>query len=183
LSDWPLTPEKWGVDNWVIGPTHPLSLGTSIRVATNASLTTSTAWPAANLAKFIPFRLPRQVTAYQMAWGAGASTAGGDAYDIGLYDEWGNLLVSSGATASAVTSAEVIVNITDTVIGPGLYYMAFSANQTTRTTIGASASITGLVKCVGVREMASAHALPNPATMATVTDTYIPAISVWLRSE
>jgi hypothetical protein len=112
-----------------------------------------------------------------MSAGGGVGATGN--VDFGLYDEWGNRLTSSGA-ASKVSSAEIIGNITDVQLLPGLYYMALAHDNT-----GALMAITPSIinaKLSGVKYMGSAYTLPNPATFATVVDTYIPMVSVWLKA-
>lgn len=156
---------------------HPLSLGpVSRKIVGAGSSPGSTAWPAANRAILIPFRIPRIVTAYQMIVACGA-TAGGN-FDCGIYDMFGNLLVSGGTTARS-PSSEVIVNITDTVLGPGRYYMALSADSTD-TFIATAPAQAALVKAVGIRQASAAFVLPSTVTFETAASAYIPTFGVVL---
>lgn len=177
--DWPLLPERVGTNTWVISPMHVLSLGNALKTLIgDGSLSTSTAWPAANRAIHVPFRLPRPMTAYQMVMGAGATAAGN--FDMGIYDEFGNREVSLGSTAKAA-SAEQVGNITDKPLGPGLYYMALSADGTNNY-IGGAVANAAFLKMLGVRQSATSFPLPDPVTFATVAATFIPAFAVILRS-
>jgi hypothetical protein len=99
----------------VINPprSFPLYGGTSISTATsmlgvfgNGINAVSTAWPSANLAIFIPIRVPSPVMVCKLAMGAGATAAGN--FDMGIYDRFGNLLVSSGATAKSATTEQIL---------------------------------------------------------------------------
>jgi hypothetical protein len=51
------------------------------------------------------------------------ATASGN-MDVGIYDYAGTRLVSSGSTAQSGTSAFQDFDITDTLLGPGIFYLA-----------------------------------------------------------
>lgn len=142
----------------------------------------STAWPAANTAIFVPMLVAQPLTVYKLAIGSGAVSAGN--FDVGIYDRFGNLIVSSGATAKA-TSAEIIADITDTRLGPGLYYMALAADDTDNyfmiTPSGTSPIPLQKARLCGTLQMASAYTLPNPATMVARTTAVIPMIAAYTR--
>lgn len=145
---------------------------------------TSNAWPSANLALFVPFVVSEPLIAYKIAVGCGTTASGN--FDVGIYDRFGNRMVSSGATAKTA-STEVVCNITDTQLGPGLYYAAMAADGANNYIMIApsGASPVPLQKCkgMGCLEMASAYTLPDPATFAAYsTGTLIPAMSILLRS-
>lgn len=142
---------------------------------------TSTAWPNANDALFVPIAVPVPVTVYQMACGTGTGTTGN--FDLGIYDVGGNLLVSTGSTAKTTANVERVVNVTDTVLLPGLYYLAMSVDDTGAYQAPASIGNVGFVKLLGMRLVSTAFALPSTVTLATVTSTVIPCISAYLRSD
>jgi hypothetical protein len=145
-------------------------------IGLNTTGTASTAWPAANLAIFVPILVPFPVTVYKMTAGAGG-TAGGN-FDLGIYDTAGNRLVSSGASARTA-SVEHVLNTTDVVIGPGLYYLAMAADGTN--TWMCWASSVQLTRLCGVMNMATAYTLPATATYAAATNAAIPAIVAHIR--
>jgi len=143
----------------------------------------STAWPSANLAIFVPIRIPFPVVVYKLVIGAGATAAGN--FDVGIYDASGNRLVSSGATAKGA-STEQVLDIADTTIGPGLFYLAMSADGTNNyvmtTPSGSSPVPLQKVRLVGVVQMAAAYVLPATATFAAAsTAVAIPAINAQMR--
>lgn len=142
---------------------------------------TGAAWPAANDALFVPFRVPTAVTVYQMACGTGTGTAGN--FDLGIYDAGGNRLVSTGSTAKTTATSERIVNVTDTTLLPGLYYLAMATDGVTNYLQAGSGLNLGFGKLLGMRKTASAFALPATVTYATITATYIPIIAAYFRSE
>ena len=139
----------------------------------------SAAWPTANKALFIPFKLTRPITATQMFVYNG--TTAQDNFDLGIYSVDGTRLVSAGATVQANASVIQVVNITDTLLGPGLFYMACAFEGTTstviRTTLTASKG-----KIAGITEMANAYPLPAVATFATLTTSVLPIIGLTTRS-
>lgn len=159
-----------------ISVAHTLALGDMGGWGTGAS----TAWPSANLAIFTPVRVSVPVTVYQMVVGCGAT--GGGNFDVGIYDVFGNLLVSSGATAQSASN-DVVCNVTDTRLMPGRYFFALAVDGTTNMQCR-SASQVGLVHAAGIRNMASAYPLPSTATMAAPTSVVYPlAVGAWLAAE
>lgn len=148
----------------------------------SATAGSSTAWPAANLAIFIPFTLGMPVTVYKLAIGAGATAAGN--FDVGIYNAIGALLVSSGATAKG-NSTEHILDITDTRIGPGVYYLAMSADGTDNYIMSTPGGVAPVplqkTRLLGVLNMATAYTLPGTATFAAATNVAFPHIAAYLR--
>lgn len=175
MSDWP--------NRGLLVPGEPGFVSTnSSLLGLNTTAIASTAWPSANYAAFVPIRLSRPYTAYKMVVGAGATAAGN--FDVGLYDRYGNRLVSSGATAKGA-STEHVLDITDTRIGPGLYYMALAADGTNNyvsiTPSGTAPVPLQKTRAYGVLGMAAAYTLPDPATFAAAAFAQVPAIAVLLR--
>lgn len=156
---------------------------TSVLIGVNRAQTASVAWPSANMAIFIPVLIDESCTIYKMTIGAG-STASGN-FDVGLYDRFGNRLVSSGATAKAA-GAEQVIDITDTTIGPGLYYMAMAADGTNNYSMvnpsGTSPVPLQKARLMGTLEAASSYTLPSTATMVARTVAPIPLIAMLARS-
>lgn len=179
MGDWPKAADQLGLNAWVITPYHELSIGLPALRSAIATTAASAAWPSANRALFVPFRLPRQMTVYQGVVGCGSGSTGN--FDVGVYDSAGNKIVSSGATARAA-STEVVANMTDTAIGPGLFYMAVAVDGTTNIVQQVPAAV-GLTKMLGVLEMGSAYTLPATATYATVSAANIPMMALYFRSE
>lgn len=142
----------------------------------------STAWPSANLAIFVPVRLAVPRTVYKIIIGAG-SVAGGN-FDVGIYDSGGNRLVSSGATARSATT-EHVLDITDTVIGPGTFYLAMAADGTDAyrlfTPSGTSPVPLQKTRLIGVMGVATSYVLPATVTFAAATLAPYPQIIALLR--
>jgi len=107
-------------------------------------------WPAANRAIFIPFRLTQTVTVTLM-WVFNGATVNGN-FDIGIYDKDGTRLVSNGVTAQVGVNQIQTVDITDTVIGPGLFYMALAFDNTVATVFRSNLAFR-IAKVLGVAQM------------------------------
>lgn len=136
------------------------------------------AWPAANRAIFVPFVLDVAELAQQMFWenGAVAGTS-----DIGIYDELGNRLVSSGATTNAGTIQ--VANIADTSLAPGVYYLALLASTVTTQTYWSGAVNVSALRAAGVRQQdVGAATLPATATFAALASSYLPFMGVSFQS-
>lgn len=178
MGDWPeaITFNRYGGG--------VLSTATELGGSFFVTPTASTAWPLANLAIFCPIRAPLPVTIYKLTIGAGATATGN--FDVGVYDSAGNRLVSSGSTPKSA-NVEQIIDVTDTRIGPGLYYLALSADGTINFGMRAAAGTTPVpsqkIRLLGIMEMTSAFPLPAVATYAASTNAIVVAhISAHLRS-
>lgn len=124
---------------------------------------TSATWPAANRALFYPFTLSEPVIAVKLFVLNGATASGN--IDAGIYDRTGNRIVSTGSTAQSGTSVIQEFDITDTLFGPGTFYLALVMNNTTGTTFRQTTS-SGSFASTGACQMASAFPLPATATFA-----------------
>lgn len=173
MGTWPTVADA-RVAGEAISPFSQLSIG-GILNAVIAGAAASTAWPAANRAIAIPFRLDRPFLVTQAVVGNGST--GGNNFDVGIYDAAGNKIVASGATARSASS-EVVCNLTDTLLGAGLYYMAL-ASDSTGTFIAFAPAAVGLVKMCGIKQMASAYVLPSTFTPATAASAFIPLFALW----
>jgi len=145
---------------------------TANRISINAAGT----WPAANRALYMPVEVNAPCTAYQMAFVVSVQSGN---CDVGIYDELGNRLVSAGSTAVGVAGVQV-VDIADTVLAPGVYFLAMNVDNTTASVNRASGGGTAdEYRCAGVQQQAvGAVALPNPATFANPASIYAPLLMV-----
>lgn len=169
-------------------PDHPVihtwsrsSLGPALR-AVGFTFTSpgSGAWSAANRALYYPFYVNQIFNAAQMFVYNGATISGN--LDVGIYDLYGNRLVSSGSTAQSGASVLQVFNITDTLLAPGDYYFALAFNNTTATIQLNLMTSASLSKTMGILQQESAFPLPATATMATATDTKMVYMGVTKRT-
>lgn len=134
----------------------------------------SLVWPSANLAIFVPFTVYEPITIVKMSIINGTAVSGN--VDVGIYDGGGAKLVSSGSTAQAGTSVIQTFDITDTLLKPGLYYLALAISNTTGTVESSGTLVAIDAEIIGVMQMASAFALPATATFAAFAQTSVPLI-------
>lgn len=126
----------------------------------------------ANQAYYIPFYADHTITLTQFWWvtSTGASTTN---VDVGIYDRTGTRLISTGAVSRGTEQALNTSNVSDTIIVPGHYYMAFSTSGTQNFVV--AGSINGSrARESGFAIQASAHPLPATFTLATFTTQVVP---------
>ena len=164
----------WAVPTYSvnIGEVGVNCYGRAVDFSTGASGT----WPTADLAISQPVRIKTRVVVTKLY--AGVSISSGNV-DIGLYDAGGTLLVSKG-TAAATTSYSA--DITDTTVGPGLFYIALVADNTTLQCVFDN-DVAPMYATAGVmtQQLGAGAALPSSATW-TVPQTlaYVPEVAVFL---
>jgi hypothetical protein len=157
---------------WSFGP----EAGGRERTAQSGATPASVTWPAANEAIYVPFVIPETAT-FGRGYVYNGATAAGN-WDIGIYDEAGNRLASSGAVAMAGTNAIQVIAFTAPVtLAPGRYYMALSNSLATATVFAAAASLT-FIHHGPYLQATGANPLPNPATFATWASTIFPVFAV-----
>lgn len=135
----------------------------------------SVAWPAANDAILIPISIRFPCIVHRMYAINGVTVSGN--IDVGIYAEDGTLIVSSGSTAQAGTTAPQYFNITDTFLGPGNYYMGIAKDDTTGTLRRYSLVLEKLILC-GVIKGTSSFPLPATFSFVTATATYVPHVGI-----
>jgi hypothetical protein len=160
--------------------THSPEFTTAAQVAL-AGTNTSAPWFAANKPIAVPFVLAMPVTVLEFGWVNGSGTMT-DSFDIGIYStSWTRLISTGGTTRSGVSVAQW-VNVTDTVILPGRYYLVMSGNGITAnqlqgfSTVGAN--VWAQVGCLD--STTDAYPLPDPLTNMGVmaTNTRMPICAI-----
>lgn len=173
----------------VLTTAHPDALGTPA-VANIAAgplgNATSAAWPTANLALYIPFTLTEWATAYQLLWWVGGTSSGN--IDVGIYDAQKNRIVSAGSTAmSATTNTVQELNITDTLMAPGRYFLAAACDNNTGTVFRIALGTDEIALSASpIYEQAglTAAALTNPGVpvVTTLASPLLPIVGIQFRS-
>lgn len=153
--------------------TFSTDIGVTGGALTGGSTPASSAYPAANDALFVPIYLV-QNTSIKRLFAINGSAVSGN-IDVGIYTADGALIFSSGSTAQSGTNQPQFFDIADWILSPGRYYFAVALDNTTGTLFRANYSLARL-KALGMAKMASAFPLPATATLATVTDLYLPLI-------
>lgn len=166
------------VDPVVISSATPQSLGEAM--CSIGQATSGAAWPAANRAYYIPVSIFSVVTIVKMFVINGGTASGN--IDVGIYDSGGARLVSSGTTAQTGTAVVQEFNITDTILRPGLYYLACAMDNNTGT-LEIWNPAAGIIRAFGICEQSSAFVLPATATIGAITSTTrIPFIGATQRT-
>lgn len=157
---------RWVAKDRFIVVGNPTFFGFSALISDLGSA--SSTWQAASGCVAIPFRVPQPIVIKQLAWGNGSAPGGN--HDIGIYDASDNLIVAAGSTAGSGSLAWQFVNITDTVLTPGNYYIVKAEDDVTanRILISNLTAGTPLLDFIGVRE-STADNFPLPATLVSMT--------------
>lgn len=118
--------------------------------------------PGANNCYYTPIEVTRICTAYQIVISNGATIAGN--FDTGIYDENLVRLVSAGTTAQSGVNGIHVLNITDTLLLPGIYYTGFVSDSATATYRAWNTTVDAvLLQACGVQVQTGTYPLPNPA--------------------
>jgi hypothetical protein len=174
MSDFPIPRLPPNITIW---PFSLESVGVDI-MRMVASVLVGYTWPTANLALFVPFVLLEEVTVKKLWWYNGNAQSGN--VDAGVYDSGGNLLSPAAAVAQAGSSVLQVADITDFVLGPGLFYLALVLDNTTGKNFQCTLP-TGGAAALGMFQMAAAYPLPAVATFASCTTDRVPMVGLTTR--
>ena len=147
------------------------ALGVDIQ-ATGFSVNGNITW-IANLATYVPFILARPKLIAQFFWVNGTSVAGNT--DVGVYNEGLTKVLSTGSTANSGTTTVQAVNVTDTLLQPGRYWLALASDSSTHIYFGDSI-IARAQDMWGVKQQASgwSSGLQTTPTFAAPAQTLLP---------
>jgi hypothetical protein len=140
----------------------------------------SQTYPAANRALACPIIIAETFTVRKVVWFNGV-TATTDSVDVGVYTEDGALLVSGGGTAVSGQSASQEADVTDTVLKPGRYWMAYAQNGVTATPWMSNGAVSTL-RIAGCAQMATAYPLPSTFTPAAIASANFPLFGIASRT-
>lgn len=132
-------------------------------------------WAAANAALFVPFSLERPILVKRMVVQNGSTVTGN--IDLGIYTFDGALIESTGAVAHTGATAAQIIDIADTYLTPGRYYMAASCSSGSTRVRRYNHSI-ARQQVMGILQASSAHPLPATVTFITPTTSQVPVITL-----
>jgi hypothetical protein len=133
----------------------------------------SAAFESANRAVYAPIRVPGPCVVRRLWWANGATVSASYNVDCGIYADSdgkpGAKLVSSGSTAQGTASQVQFVDVTDTTLAPGIYWLALTCSSLSatffRTIVAANWDASARL------EEASALPLPASATPAESSGT------------
>lgn len=158
-------------DKLVISPFSACSLGVELAAFATAAPASAT-WPTTNKAFYYPFTISQGLTVTKM-WAINGAAVSGNV-DIGIYNAAGARLVSKGSTAQSGTNAMQVFDVTDTVLGPGLYFLALNMDNTTGTFILSIVAGFADLAMGWYTQAVGAVTLPATATFASSTSGIVP---------
>jgi hypothetical protein len=139
----------------------------------------SATYASAARAVYYPIIIPAGCVVRRVWWANGATTTGGATIEVGVYADSGYgpgaKLVSGSATQGTASEVQ-FVDVTDTTLPPGLYWIAIMSSSATNTTL-----FRGTVPQAGAADAAvlfhqtSANPLPATATPVEAAST-----DIWL---
>jgi hypothetical protein len=161
-------------------PGYPLTIPPMVSVFTKgigwmaedvaATQPQSAVFEAANDAVYAALLLPAACVVRRLWWANGATVSASYNVDVGIYAASaygpGARLVSTGSTAQGTASEVQFVNVTDTALAPGLYWLALACSSASATFF--RSAVTGRDASFRFSE---ASALPLPATATPVEST------------
>lgn len=154
------------------------SLGIPLYVM-NSTTPAAAAWLAAGLVTFVPFTIPEPMTVTKLFYGIGAAAGN---VDMGLYNEDATRIVSVGSTAAAGANDVHVLDVADTVLNRGRYYIALVCDTVTTLTVFRTAPAAPIGQALGLLEQAGVT-LPlstgaSPATFAKYTRASVPMMGL-----
>lgn len=163
-------------------PGYTLDSHDTLRVSPAlTAATSSAAWPAANLAIYVPFVLERAVTVTEV-WVETGSLTTSNGIEIGCYDTGGNRLFTQAMTITTASDTVTSSGMTDYVLPAGTYYMAMACDGTRNFMAGAlSLAIYGGFGCVEQTGLTGAS-LPSTWTPVAFTRSYLPLFGFSLQA-
>jgi len=140
------------------------------------------AWGTQYRAIYVPVGVPRRCIVLELGF-VNASTGAGNV-DVGIYNSAGVRLVSTGTQAKGTTTSIWTYNVTDTTIGPGLYYIALNLDTATDTVYGTTATAPTPMARGLLTETLGSITLPATATWAyDQTLAFVPLVNALLVTE
>jgi hypothetical protein len=162
----------------LITPLSLCSIGSELTGVVGPTLAAGAA--VTNQAFACPFQIAAPFLVRKVFWFNG-TTATTDSADVGVYTEAGVRMVSGGGTAISGANALQEVDVTDTVLRPGRYWLAFAQNGTTATPM-MTAMVSYNLRSCGCGQMASAYPLPSTFTPAQVLSNNFPIMGIASRT-
>lgn len=122
------------------------------------------AWPSSNRAYYMPVRISSPFLIAQLFWYNGGTVTTGNV-DCGVYSSDGTRIISTGSTAQSGSNALQSVSVTNTWIGPGLFYLALAMDSSVVGVFLRVVANHDEFTVLGSAQQASAFPLPATATM------------------
>jgi hypothetical protein len=149
--------------------------------ANSVAAAASAVWPTANTAIYIPLLVTEDITVTKLWWHNGATASGN--VNMALYTGAGAQVsgTETGSTAQGTINVIQEVNIADTALTAGLYYIAIVMDNTTGTMFRHSVGA-AINRAMGLATEAGVFDLPANATLATANSAYVPICGIATRT-
>lgn len=122
------SPSPAEADVWLIDVADRYCSIGAFTVPGGIQLNTSTAWPTAKLVAYIPFTIRKQFTVRTIGWQNGTTPVGN--VEVGIYNESGTRMGTSGSTAAGTSAAiQVTTPTAFTLPGFARYYFAVTCDN------------------------------------------------------
>lgn len=135
----------------------------------------SQAWGTANLARYTPLSIPVRFTVARFML-PNQNTTGN--VDVGLYDNSGKRLLSTGTIARANAGAVQYAGVTDQSFPPGNYYLGMVCSSATANAMASSSNSLVNSRIAGLLEEALGSTV-LPTTMTPTVNTLSATFFVW----
>jgi hypothetical protein len=136
-------------------------------------------YPSSDRAFYFPVLVPEPTIVTKLSCSIGSASSGN--IDLGVYDEAGTRVVSTGSTAMGSASALQVIDVTDTLLTPGAYYLAVAVDNTTARLSNFSGPLFASCALMGIREQNSAFPLPATATFSDVSQRFVYLLTATTR--
>lgn len=136
----------------------------------------SATYESASRAVYYPITLPAPCTVRRVWWANGATTTGGATIEVGIYADAGyspGAKVLSGSATQGTASQVQFVDVTDTTLPVGLWWVAIVSSSATNTTVFRTLISGTQIDALYRYEQASASPLPASATPVQSSIGYI----------
>jgi len=140
-----------------------------------AAALASAAYETAARAVYYPISVPCVTVIKRVWWANGATTSGGATIEVGIYRDGGHkpgTKLISGSATQGNTNEVQFVDVTDTTIPPGIWWLAIMASSATNTTLFRSTHNTSWDTVFRFQQN-SANPLPSTATPVESSGTNI----------
>lgn len=167
----------------MITPWTDVAIGVELAAFGFTGATTAAAWPSANRAIGVPFRVDEQITVQKPFWHNGGTASNN--VDVGIYNE--NFIRQWSMGSYPVSTMNLLqAGASDsgwkpTILVPGRYYMVMAVDSVTPTFFRTAVGVEN-AKALGMFQMASAFPLPAVLAPAVISSAYLPYFGLSLRT-
>jgi hypothetical protein len=157
------------------------AVGVELRAMLGNVNPAGTNYPAANVTILVPFGIAEPILVLKLWLENGAAVAGN--IDLGIFGPDGTLIVGKGSTGQSGTSVIQELDITDTRLDPGRYYLGITSDTSdvTQKVLTYTAAVSGQWSVCGVLQAAQGPPLVS-VTLATCAQLSVPWMGLSARS-